>query len=114
MSEIHIPGYKESKILFIQKNEDLDSHNGCVMVELPQGCITAALNTLGLPPLVILVAEYYLQEETYTKDDYNSQIPHDIGHLLHKTKKNKHLKNVEPSPTKQKELLMRWDGMDED
>ena len=120
--------YRESKILFIQKNEDSNSHNGCVMVELPQGYITAAFQReyyiynipykilSDYPPLVIFVEEYYLQEKTYTKDDYKSQIPHDIGHLLHKTKKQifKHLENVEPSSTKQKELLMRWDGMDED
>jgi hypothetical protein len=60
VSELHIPGYRETKIPFILKQEDLTScDNGNVLT-----C---------------------LEEMTFSHNDYESQIPHESGHLLHKT-----------------------------
>jgi hypothetical protein len=59
VSELHIPGYRETKIPFILKEEDLISKSGHV-----------------LPTL---------EETIYSANDYESQIPFESGHLLHKT-----------------------------
>lgn len=59
VSELHIPGYRETKIPFILKQEDLVSEHGTVLTAL--------------------------EEVTYSRNDYQSQIPHESGYLLHKT-----------------------------
>lgn len=59
VSELHIPGYRETKIPFILKEEDLISDNGNVLT-----C---------------------LEEIKYSSNDYQSLIPHESGYLLHKT-----------------------------
>lgn len=60
VSELHIPGYRESKMPFILTEEDMSSSDGSTIVAI--------------------------QEKTYTCQDYESQIPYESGHLLHKTK----------------------------
>lgn len=59
VSEIHIPGYKESKLPFILTENDLINSGG---------------NTLTK-----------LEEVSYTPDDWESLIPYQSGHLVHKT-----------------------------
>ena len=61
VSELHIPGYRESKMPFILTEEDISSSDG--------GSTIVAI-----------------QEQTYTSQDYESQIPHESDHLLHKTR----------------------------
>ena len=61
VSEIHIPGYRESKIPFILTANDLAEESGTVMTSL--------------------------REEVYTSDEWESLIPYQEGHLVHKTKR---------------------------
>ena len=61
VSEIHIPGYRQTKIPFILKDEDLIGQSGSVLTALEEG--------------------------TYTSEDYESQMAYESGHLLHKTTK---------------------------
>ena len=61
VSEIHIPGYRESKIPFILTDSDLVEESGTVLTSL--------------------------KEEVYTCDDWESLIPYQAGHLIHKTKR---------------------------
>lgn len=66
VSELHIPGYRESKIPFILTDDDINElssrNNG-------GGVLTA------------------IEEEIYTSNDYISLIPYQSGHLLHKSTK---------------------------
>lgn len=61
VSEIHIPGYRDSKIPFILTANDLAEESGTVMTSL--------------------------REEVYTSDEWESLIPYQEGHLVHKTKR---------------------------
>jgi hypothetical protein len=64
VSELHVPGYAESKLAFILKDEDLQQ--------------------LGYDGTTTLRR---IKEQTYSPNrDYVSSIPHQDGHLLHKTK----------------------------
>ena len=67
VSELHVPGYVESKIPFILREEDL--------VEEESGHGTDAVLT-----------KRAICQQTYTSRDYESLIPHQDGHLLHKTR----------------------------
>jgi len=60
VSELHIPGYRESKIPFILNDE-------------------ASVGTSGNTAVA-------LAEETYSPDDFTSQIPYGSSFLCHKTK----------------------------
>ena len=60
VSELHIPEYRQSKLPFILQDDDLVSPDGRTLVAL--------------------------QEQTFSKEDYESKIPYETGHLLHKTK----------------------------
>ena len=62
VSEIHIPAYRETKIPFILNDEYRGDHEHSV------GTVT--LN----------------KEPTFSSDDFESMIPHQGGHLVHKTK----------------------------
>eukprot|EP00980_Cylindrotheca_fusiformis_P024382 scaffold11809_cov128-Cylindrotheca_fusiformis.AAC.21 len=64
VSELHVPGYTQSKIPFILKDEHLQEAN-------PDGTLTLRK----------------LEEMRFGVDDFQSVIPHDGGHLVHKTKK---------------------------
>ena len=61
VSEVHIPGYRESKLPFILREDDIHDNQGGI------GVITA------------------LEENSYSSNDYTSLIPHESGYLLHKT-----------------------------
>ncbi len=61
VSEIHIPGYRESKIPFILTDKDLEDNGSAVLTQI--------------------------EEATYSPNDYSSLIPYQSGHLLHKTSK---------------------------
>ena len=58
VSELHVPGYAQTKLPFILKEEDLQTGHGTVLS---------------------------LREKEYTSADYSSQIPYNDGSLLHKT-----------------------------
>lgn len=62
VSELHIPGYSQSKLPFILTEDDLthDAGNTLVRVEL--------------------------KEKSYSNNDFISDIPFETGHLVHKTK----------------------------
>lgn len=62
VSELHIPGYSQSKLPFILTENDLtqDAGNTLVRVEL--------------------------KEKSYSNNDFISDIPFETGHLVHKTK----------------------------
>lgn len=70
VSEVHIPGYKESKIPFILTEDDINELNG------------NGMNINGASAVLTKI-----QEETYTSNDYSSLIPYESGHLLHKSNK---------------------------
>ncbi len=72
VSEVHIPGYKQSKIPFILTEDDIHERNGNDM-----------MNTYGATTAVLTK----IQEEKYTSNDYSSLIPYESGHLLHKSNK---------------------------
>mmetsp|Transcript_6370 Transcript_6370/g.9010 ORF Transcript_6370/g.9010 Transcript_6370/m.9010 type:complete len:286 (+) Transcript_6370:190-1047(+) len=61
VSELHIPGYAQTKLPFILKDEDLIVEAG------------------GQPTLT------RVDEREYRDEDYSSLIPYETGHLLHKT-----------------------------
>ena len=70
VSEVHIPGYRESKLPFILTQEDINEANN--------------VNKYSYGNTAV-ITETTLQEQTYTSADYTSLIPHETGHLLHKT-----------------------------
>jgi hypothetical protein len=60
VSELHIPGYAQTKLPFILKDDDL----------VEEGSSTATR----------------LETQQYSSTDYDSLVPHQSGNLLHKTK----------------------------
>jgi hypothetical protein len=60
VSELHIPGYAETKVPFILTDDDLHANGSNVLRQV--------------------------QEKSYSNADYESLIPHQSGHLLHKTR----------------------------
>lgn len=63
VSELHVPGYAQSKLPFILKVEHLKE-------------IRSDGATTIIQPL----------EKTFSDDEFESMIPHNGGHLIHKTK----------------------------
>ena len=63
VSELHVPGYAESKIPFILRDDDLEELNN-------DGTLTLKK----------------IEESSYTLGNSESLIPFESGHLLHKTK----------------------------
>jgi hypothetical protein len=61
VSEFHIPNYKESKLPFLLRDEDMYEDVGYT------GVLTR------------------IREQIYTASDYSSLIPYQTGHLLHQT-----------------------------
>lgn len=64
VSELHIPGYRETKVPFILTDDDLVGDG----------------STGGAPTLT------RIGEIAFTDSDYESQIPYESGHLLHKSR----------------------------
>jgi hypothetical protein len=65
VSELHIPGYAQSKLPFILQDEDL------VVEDARSGSSQPTLTRV--------------EEQEYKDEDYSSLIPYETGHLLHKT-----------------------------
>ena len=80
VSEVHIPGYRESKMPFILTQEDINAANGNTNNN-PYDAGNG--NTAVATPPKLTTAT--LPEQTYTSNDYTSLIPHLNSHLLHKT-----------------------------
>jgi hypothetical protein len=70
VSELHVPGYTMSKIPFILKEED-------VAIDLPGSRHVGGGAVLQKRSLAV---------RSYTPDDYESLIPFQDGHLVHRTK----------------------------
>mmetsp|Transcript_6369 Transcript_6369/g.9008 ORF Transcript_6369/g.9008 Transcript_6369/m.9008 type:complete len:164 (+) Transcript_6369:190-681(+) len=87
VSELHIPGYAQTKLPFILKDEDLIVEAG------------------GQPTLT------RVDEREYRDEDYSSLIPYETGHLLHKTT-NPIFQRMSAKGllTRQKRLRQKWDG----
>lgn len=60
VSELHIPGYAQTKLPFIRKDDDLSENSSSTLTRL--------------------------ETQRYSSNDYESLIPYQSGHLLHKTK----------------------------
>lgn len=63
VSELHVPGYAQTKLPFILKVEHLKEKS-------PEGATTI------IQPV----------EKTFKDDDFQAMVPHNGGHLIHKTK----------------------------
>lgn len=63
VSELHIPGYAQSKIPFEIKDSDLEQDNGGTKTTIQ------------------------LKEQRFCSDDYESLLPFQNGHLIHKSKR---------------------------
>ena len=63
VSEVHIPGYRQTKLPFILSSQHLSSEKG--------GTLTPTNNVLS--------------ERSYATDDYSSLVSYQDGHLVHKT-----------------------------
>jgi hypothetical protein len=70
VSELHVPGYAESKIPFILKEEDFEVN------PLESGCERVS---------AVLRRKRSFAVQIYSPDDYDSLIPFQDGHLLHRT-----------------------------
>ena len=62
VSELHIPGYAQSKLPFILTESDLVQDDGNILTRVE------------------------IKERSYTSNDFISDIPFETGHLVHKTK----------------------------
>jgi hypothetical protein len=105
VSELHIPGYAQSKLAFILQDDDLlveeDSEiNSSSTISnsnsneiyaysdtLRAAATTATLSSLPFTSIVAAApTKRKIQQRTYTAADSISLIPHEDGHLIHHTR----------------------------
>ncbi len=89
VSEVHIPGYRESKLPFILTEEDIYEETSRSTSSSGGGGGGGGMSTTMMTPATatatVATTATTLLENTYTSNDYTSLIPHQNGHLLHKT-----------------------------